>query len=71
MLDTLLKILSWGVPAGAPEIILEDDGDICLDWIAGEVLVSIGRSGTVNWAFSGGPHGTDLDALRRVLEAIP
>ena len=59
MLETLLKILSFDKPE-APVIIREDDGDIMLDYLAGEVLISIGPEGKVNWCFGGGPHGTDL-----------
>ena len=60
MLETLLKILSSDQP-GAAVIILEDDGDILLDYLSGEILISIGPAGGVNWTFSGGPHGTGLD----------
>ena len=75
MLETLLVILSWDVPQGAPEIMLEDDGDICLDWHdytgitkLGNLSVSINKYGGVNW--SGGPtrtHGNTMTELRKVL----
>ena len=71
MLATLLAILSWDVPAA--EIILNDDGKICLDWYGGDVGATIAPSGSLAWAFlpSGGlgnkAHGTDLDGLRKVL----
>jgi hypothetical protein len=72
MLETLLVILSWHVPQGAPEIMLEDDGDICLSWYDPEGVltleVSINKAGGVNWA--GGPtrtHGNTMTELRKVL----
>lgn len=72
MLETLLAILAWGVPQGAPEIMLEDDGDICLDWHDPDsgvrMMVSINKAGGVNWA--GGPtrtHGNTMTELHKVL----
>ena len=71
MLATLLSILSWDAPAA--EILLSDDGDICLDWFGGDVGATIAPSGNLAWAHSpsGGlgnkAHGTDLDGLRKVL----
>ena len=72
MLATLLAILSWGVPQFAPEIQLEADGDICLDWhdpISGfRMSVSINKAGGVNWA--GGAtrtHGNTMTELRKVM----
>jgi hypothetical protein len=66
MLETLLKILAWDLPA--PEILLENDGDICLDWP--EVSVSINKEGGVSWAILHGEHGTDIDVLKDFLEEI-
>ena len=72
MLATLLAILSWDVPAA--EIILSEDGDICLDWYGGDVGATIAPSGGLAWAFlpsgihlGNKAHGTDLDGLRKVL----
>ena len=68
MLATLLAILSWDVPAA--EIILSEDGDICLDWYGGDVGATIEPGGCLAWASSRGgekKHGTDLDGLRKVL----
>ena len=68
MLATLLAILSWDAPTA--EIILGDDGKICLDWYGGDVGATIAPSGSLAWAFSRGDekkHGTDLDGLRKVL----
>ena len=72
MLETLLVILSWHVPQGAPKILLEYDGDICLDWHDPDsgfsMSCSINKSGGVNWA--GGAartHGNTMTELRKVL----
>ena len=75
MLETLLVILSWGVPQGAPEILLEDDRDVCLGWHdysgeskRGDMSVSINKAGGVNWA--GGPtrtHGNTIAELHKVM----
>ena len=72
MLETLLVILSWGVPQGAPKILFEADGDLCLDWhdpTSGfRMSVSINKAGGVNWA--GGPtrtHGNTMTELHKVL----
>lgn len=65
MLETLLKkILTWDLPS-SPEILLEEDGDLCLDW-NGKISVSINKNGNVNWA-GYGEHGTDIDELARLL----
>lgn len=67
MLETLLLILSWNLPA--PEILIEDDGDLNLDWSELAASVSINKSGGVAWAISKNRlHGTDIEILRRELE---
>jgi hypothetical protein len=67
MLTTLLEILGWDAPA--PEILLEDDGDISLDWEL-DISVSINRAGGVSWATLGpSRHGTSLAELRAIVEA--
>jgi hypothetical protein len=64
MLATLLQILRWDGPA--PEIMLESDGDICLDWT--RASVSINENGGVAWAcLNPRARGTDLAGLRRAL----
>jgi hypothetical protein len=71
MLETLLTILAWDTPA--PSILLEEDGDIELEWwnsnatAHGTVNASIDANGKVNWAVLYGPHGTDINELKRVL----
>lgn len=71
MIDTLLKILRWYLPA--PEIRLLDDGDICLNWYLLDytkiATVSIDAAGGVNWSTLHHGHGTDVDELRKLLEA--
>lgn len=71
MLETLLKILSWGgLPA--PEILLEEDGDICLDWHLDktDLNVSITPEGKINYSCLDHGHGTDLDELKVLMEAL-
>ena len=63
--EVLLRLLSMDAPA--PEIILESDGDIGLDWYSGNVDVSIAPSGGTAWAITGGLHGTDLDELEKAI----
>lgn len=62
MLETLLKILSWDLPA--PEIYLEEDGDLCVEWPAASV--SINKNGGINWAGSG-KHGKDIEEVKELL----
>lgn len=70
MLETLLKILAWYLPA--PEIRLEADGNICINWYLLDYTkiasVSIDVAGGVNWATLHHGHGTNLDELRKLLE---
>lgn len=67
MLDTLLKILSWDLPS--PEILLEEDGDLGLDWPG--VWVSINKDGVVNWSIlSTRQHGTDIDELHTLIMSV-
>jgi hypothetical protein len=72
MLETLLKILAWDFPS--PEILLEEDGDICLEWSPSEgyISISISPSGKINWAAEcyGRPHGTELNDVKAILEKI-
>lgn len=65
---TLLKILSLDIPAGAPEIILEEDGDIGLSW-NGEIDVSIAPTGLIAYAIFRGGHGTNIDEFIAALMA--
>lgn len=67
MLETLLKILSWDLPA--PEILIEEDGDICLDW-SQVMSISINESGGVNWAIDDIGHGNDIEELERLSKQI-
>jgi len=67
MLETLLTILAWDIPA--PEIFLEGDGDIGLEWPPQEVWVSINRGGGVNWV-SPKSHGTDINELQELLNQL-
>lgn len=72
MLETLLKILSWG-DLPAPEILLEEDGDISLDWHLDttDLNVSITPEGKINYAcLEPRQHGTDLDDLKILMEAL-
>jgi len=67
MLETLLKILSWDLPA--PEILLEEDGNLGLDLADLGASVSIGKEGGVNWAIlEPKAHGTDIEELQRILK---
>lgn len=70
MLETLLEILGWGLPIGAPEILLEEDGCLGLDW-GPDVSVSIHPDGKVSWAIQGAGHGRDMDELRVLLQQGP
>lgn len=68
MLETLLTVLSWGLPA--PEILIEEDGDICLDWSEG-LSISINKAGGVNWAILDPPaHGGDIEELQKLSAQI-
>jgi hypothetical protein len=67
VLETLLKILS--VDAPSPEIRLEDDGYLGLDWR--KITVSISPTGSIAWAcLDPSMHGTDLDELLQLIEKI-
>lgn len=68
MLETLLKILSWDLPA--PEIFVEDDGCLGLEWADGDAWVSIHPNGAVSWSALHGKHGTDMEELRAVLNEV-
>ena len=63
--DVLVKILSVDQPS--PEILLEADGDLCLDWY-GKIDISIMSSGLVAWAVIDYGHGTDLDEFLAILK---
>ena len=77
MLETLLIILAWDLPA--PSILLEEDGCICLDWDDGH-SISITKDGKVSWAALtqdkpwhlheiavGKSHGTDLENFKSIM----
>lgn len=69
--EVLLTILGWDLPA--PSILLEADGDICLDWEQGSLRgsLSINPNGAVAWAINSGKHGVDLDEFKtEVLECL-
>ncbi len=56
------------VDAPCPEILLDEGGDICLDW---EVLyVSITPAGEVSWTFLNSKHQEHGSDLKRVKELI-
>lgn len=62
----LCELLSIDAPS--PEIMLEEDDDLCLDW--GILYVSITSAGKVNWAFWDGTrseHGTDLERVKQII----
>jgi hypothetical protein len=63
--EVLKKILQ--VDARCPEILLEQDGDFCLDW-NNHLSISIGITGVVNWAYDDGRHGTSLIEFLAILE---
>ena len=68
MLQTLLDLLAYDLPC--PEIMLEEDGDICLEWEepAWKSLISINPTGGVNWAVTEPrEHGSNLDRLKAIL----
>ena len=66
MLETLLNILE-AHNGYAPEILLEEDGDICLDW-SGQASISINPSGSVAWAMTDSrEHGSDLNQFIELL----
>jgi len=67
MLETLLEILRWDNPHGAPEILLEEDGCLCLDWSNVQASVSIHPNGKISWAIVGKGHGTDIVEFRRAM----
>lgn len=57
--EVLKKLLSLDLPS--PEIVLDDDGDICIEW-GGDASISVAPDGSyVNWAFCDELHGTDLE----------
>jgi hypothetical protein len=66
MLETLLTLLK--VDAPAPEILLEEDGDLCLDYMSGRLSISITPTGSVAWAGIN-KHGTDLAEFIEILKA--
>ena len=67
MLETLLMLLKLDCPA--PEILLEEDGELCLDWR--DLTVSITPTGKVSWAhLSPTEHGTDIDRLIEILKTV-
>lgn len=60
----LLELLRFDLPA--PEIHLEADGDLNLDWNG--ISVSINTSGGVNWAvLDSRHHGTSWDEIKASL----
>lgn len=65
MIDTLLTLLK--VDVAAPEILLEEDGCICLDYGV-TFSISIHPSGGVSWAVLDRGHGTDLNEFIKLLE---
>jgi len=68
VLETLLKLLA--VDAPAPEILLEEDGCLCLDWRT--LSVSIWPNGHVSWAsLEPSEHGTDIDELLKRIKSLP
>jgi hypothetical protein len=66
MLETLLALLK--VDVEAPEIILEEDGDLGLSYFDGRVDISIAPSGCVAWAIFGGKHGSNLNEFIELLK---
>ena len=65
MLETLLTILKIDAPA--PEILLEEDGALCLDYMSGRLSISITPTGSVAWAGLA-KHGTDLAEFIEILK---
>ena len=66
MLQTLLTLLKADAPA--PEIMLEEGGDLGLDYYNGKLDISITPAGHTAWAVMGGRHGTDLTEFIGILE---
>jgi len=65
MLETLINLLSVGAPA--PEILIEEDGCLCLDWGI-SLSVSIHENGHVSWAcLEPREHGTDLVRVKELI----
>jgi hypothetical protein len=68
--EVLCELLAIDAPA--PEILLEEDGDFCLDWQLdnGVLSVSISSDGGIAWAYHDGKdseHGTDIDRANQLL----
>ena len=76
MLETLLAILALDFPC--PTIILEEDGDIGLEWFEAadsQLSVSINSTGGMNYAGMLGeehPHGftTEIKVVRKLLAEL-
>jgi len=67
MLETLKELLSIDAPA--PEVLLEEDGCLCLDWDG--LSVSIHKNGHVSWAcLEPTEHGTDLNRVKEVIAGL-
>lgn len=77
MLETLLKLLSWDF-LPAPEILLEENGDLNLDWSfpcgnLSYASISINKDGGVAWAMQSkgdSIHGDDLEEFKRIVEKL-
>lgn len=65
---TLRKILSVDVPA--PEILIDSYDDLCLDWLGGDISVSITDTGAIAWAVTGGGHGHGVEEFLKVLKEL-
>ncbi len=73
-IEVLRRVLAVDCALGAPEIILQEDGDLCLDWSNHDgdfvVSLSIAPSGLVAWAIIGGKHGGNLDEFLQALSKV-
>lgn len=68
MLETLLVLLRWDLPC--PEILLEDDDCLCLDYSDFNASVSIWPDGKLSWAVMDRGSGTDMEELRVILHGM-
>lgn len=66
-LDILFILLR--IDVFAPEIMLEEDGDLCLDYW-GDATISINASGSVSWATVEDRHGTDLKEFIELIKDL-
>lgn len=73
-IEVLRRVLAVDCALGAPQIMLEEDGDLCIDWSNHDgdfvVTLSIAPSGLVAWAILGGEFGSDLEQFLNELSKV-